>query len=198
MPNIDSTSVDCICATDPHCQSTVTLSGLLIEPNDGDDNTNYLVPGAIEGCFVIDTLLLSTLECYYLNSCLSGYISLIKYTPGVLESDIEWFDIHPLIYDEESSRFAENTSLSVIVREMMIEQWNPSSSFDRYFEVCAPSYCTYSDTAHTYSLISIIIKLMSIIGGLTFTLRLITPVLVKIVIGLLEPKVKRQPRGNYW
>jgi hypothetical protein len=188
VPNIDSTSIDCICATDPHCQSPVA-PGIWFTP--------YIAPGMFEGCFVVDTLLRSTLECFYSDSCLSVYYYLINLTLNIIDTDIEWFNVHPLIYDEMSTRFALNTPLLVIVKEMMVEQWNPSLSFDRYYEDCAPKYCMYTQTVDTYSLIDVIIKLVSIIGGLTVALRLLTPGLVKIVIHMLKPKVKRQPKGNH-
>jgi hypothetical protein len=135
VKNTSQTFTNCICATDFNCQSSVTVYGWYIIPDGGvDDTTPYLVPGMTTGCFTTDSLLLSTLECLYLDSCLSVLYNIINNTLTTLDADFTWFRIHPLVYDQESSRFAPNISLSVIVREIMIEQWNFSASFDRYYE----------------------------------------------------------------
>ncbi|CAF1199869.1 unnamed protein product [Adineta ricciae] len=192
VSNTNSTSVECICATNPNCQSGIALYGWNGTRNDDiRKSLPYFVPGVIEGCFVFDTLLLSTLECFYLDSCLAVYRYYLYVSVNLVEAGVEWVDVHPLS-DQQPSRFTRNTSLSMIVKEIMVEEWNSSFSFGSYYNVCAPSYCTYTDKIHTYSLTGIIIKLVSMIGGLTVVLRLLTPALVKFVIHLIKPKVKRQ------
>jgi hypothetical protein len=101
-------------------------------------------------------------------------------------------DVRPLVYDPISNRFPPNTSIGTIVKEMMIEKWNPSSSYNRYYESCAPSYCTYSNTIPAKTNFEIIVSLISIIGGLSSPLSLITPYLVKFVYRLLKSMCKRQ------
>ena len=198
VKNTSNTYADCICATDFNCQSAVNIKGVEEFP-DGyiDLDTLYLVPGMTTGCFTIDSLLLSTLECFYLDSCLSNLYLILSITFDATNTDLTWFRSRPLVYDQESSRFPPNTTLSVIARAIMIEQWNSSVSFDLYYEGCAPIYCTYSYTTHAFNLIEILIKSVSIFGGLTIVLRLITPSLVELVFKLLRKKVKRQQRGNY-
>jgi hypothetical protein len=200
VANINETSIDCICATDPQCQSPVVFYDWQTASIDGHYFTApYVVPGMMKGCFVIDSLLLSTLECFYSSFCLSVlyyYIDEVRYN-SLEDTGISWFDAFPLVYEQTSCRFTPNTSLQIIVQGMMIEQWNVSTSFDRYYDTCTPTYCTYSDTAHTKNFIGILITLVSTISGLTVTLRIITPLLVKFVFYLLQPKVKKQQRGNY-
>ncbi|CAF3849088.1 unnamed protein product [Adineta steineri] len=188
-----STFIQCICAVDFYCKSSVTAHGYSEDSNGWpDENVTYAVPGMIKSCFTIDTLLLSTLECFYLESCISVIYSLLNETLIHHMTDLIWFQIYPLIYKQESSRFPPNTSLSIIVKEMMIEQWIPSSSFDYYYEQCAPIYCTYSDTTRTYNIIGIITKVISTIGGLIMILHLITPLFVKVIFKLLTAKTPRQ------
>ena len=156
----------------------------------------YLVPGAVAGCFVIDSLLFSTLECFHMNSCLSMYYKQIDKTITMQSKNITWFYPKPLVYDEASSHFPLNDSLSVIVKEMMVEQWNSSYSFKHYYEVCAPSYCTYSDMTRTNSFIGVLIKLISTVAGLIAALRLITPQLVKMVLSLFKSRTRIQVQGK--
>jgi hypothetical protein len=199
IQDTDSGSVNCICATDPDCRSPVILPEWIRTVYGAfDDYSEYhMIPGMVQGCYVIDTFLLSSLECYYLNSCLLILYNLLNATIIDYDIDLVWFHINPLVDDSSTSRFTPNTSLLVIVQEMMIEQWNPSSSFDHYYQVCAPIYCTHSHTARTITFTGTVIKLVSIIGGLTLVLRLITPQLCKFVFKILRPKTKEQRQGNY-
>jgi hypothetical protein len=149
----------------------------------------------------MDSVLLSTLECFYSNTdCLSIVLHFVNISFGleIGQIGVPWFNVHPLVYDSTASRFTPQTLLSAIVREMMIEQWNQSFLFDRYYEVCAPSYCTFSYTADTQSFIRIIITLMSMIGGLSVALRFITYHLVNFIFSIIRrSKIKKQRRGNY-
>ena len=197
--NTSDTNTDCICATDFNCQSAVNIDRVWSLPdNNSDPNGFYWVPGMTRGCFTIDSLLLSTLECFYLESCLSKLYFIIYVTSDVDRTDYTWFQSRLLVYDQESSRFPPNTALSVIARAIMIEQWNSSVSFDLYYEGCAPTYCTYSYTTRAFNFIEILIKLVSMFGGLSIAVRLITPPLVELVFKLLKKRAKREQRGIYY
>jgi hypothetical protein len=160
-------------------------------------NDSYLVPGMVQSCFNFDSLLLSTLECYYFNFCIQAQSVLLLGDPHFQFTNQTEFQMKPLVYTRETSRFPPNISLSVIIKSMMIEQWNASSSFDHYYETCAPIYCTYSYTKRTFTFIGIVIKLFSIVGGLMLVLRLITPQIVKIIFSLLKPKIRMRRAGNF-
>jgi hypothetical protein len=155
-------------------------------------NVTYIVPGWVEGCSTIDSLFLSSLECFFSDSdCLPVVIDHIQNRYFRLE-DASWFDVRPLVYDRNLSRFPPKTSILMIVKHMMIEQWNSNFSYNLYYESCAPSYCTYSDTIRTKGAGEILVSLMSISGGLSSSLYLITPQLVKFVFYLFRLIFKRQ------
>ncbi|CAF1427348.1 unnamed protein product [Adineta steineri] len=105
-------------------------------------------------------------------------------------------EIHPLVYKQETSQYPPNTSISTIIKNMMIEQWNPLSSYDHYYQACAPMYCTYSDITRTNRFIEVVIKLVSLIGGLTIVLRFITVQLVRCVFRIIRPTIKNQQQDN--
>ena len=200
----DSTSTTCTCATDTHCQRPLSIEGLPVISiffrslsSRGDSVDGYTIPGMIQGCFTIESLLLSTLQCFFSDSdCLGNLINALNKTYFSAQIETPWFNVHPLIYHEASNQSTPRKSLSLIIKEMMIEQWNQSISYDRYYKACAPSYCTYSITLHGKSFMEILIKLISLIGGLTAVLRLITPPLGQFVLAFLQPKVQKQQRGN--
>ena len=195
----NSTSRPCICALNPHCYSSVIAYGYSKDSNGWPvENITYPVPGMIKGCYDIDTVLLSTLECYYSSLCLSVIYALINETLFHHVTDSLWFRVKPLTYERNSSRFLPNTTLSIIIRDMLIEKWNNSSSFDKYYNQCAPIFCTYSDIKRIYHRNEIAIKVMSIIGGLTMILRLITQIFMNIIFKLSTPRMTRQEQGRYY
>jgi hypothetical protein len=191
---MNSTLTNCICATNPDCRSSMAMYDI-----DYGLSANfsfsiaYIVPGTIIGCFKTDFLLLSTLECFYSGSdCFPILLSYIKEAYFYNVDYPLWFDIHPLVFDSTLSRYPINTTMEMILKEIMVEQWNPSSSYDRFYESCAPSYCTYSYKARTRTIVQVMIILTSMIGGLTITLRLITPQLVGYTFRLLRLSVRTQ------
>jgi hypothetical protein len=198
MTDINSSSIDCICATNSSCQSSIVIFELPpLWNSDFNIMLPYVLPGTIKGCFTIDSLLLSTLECYYSEFCVSVQNYYNQYIVDVTNTEITLFSIHPLVDNQASSRFSPSTPLSIIVKQMMIEQWNASSSFDLYYEACKPTYCVYSYTTRTVSFIELVLKLVSTIGGLTVALRLITPPLVEIGFSALSFKTRRRSQSNY-
>ncbi|CAF1195227.1 unnamed protein product [Adineta steineri] len=104
------------------------------------------------------------------------------------------FDLHPVVYNPERSHFPPNTLISTIIKEMMVEQWNPSLSYKDFYESCAPNYCTYYKKMRTKTIMGIFIALLSTIGGLAVSLRFITPYFVKLLFKLWTMIRKRKQK----
>ncbi len=169
---------------------------------------DYRVPGSFVGCHTThsrmlsttDSLMLSTLECYYSNSdCLS---KVMNHSKPIYLDNVEhpsWFDPRRLVYNSTLSGFPPKTLISTIVKNLMIEQWNSSLWYDRFYNSCAPSHCIYSERIRTKTLVDVMIALVSLIGGLILSQRLITPGLVKLFFYLFTKTNKReeeQQEGN--
>ncbi|CAF4058372.1 unnamed protein product, partial [Rotaria sp. Silwood1] len=123
-----------------NCRCDVSLS--CIEQSaiyDGVDNTTKLfsIPGIYSGCFVMESLLHSTVECFYNETCIEGLSSYFlpntSLTVTALDSSLP-------------SRFFENSTIQELVDELMVEQWNLSITFENYYSACQPIKCTYSYT----------------------------------------------------
>ncbi|CAF1550521.1 unnamed protein product [Adineta steineri] len=194
----DASDYRCFCVTEFDC--THSMKYLLY------NGTHYEaelridpVPGAIRACFIIDSVLLSTLEYLYVPECLSSILHIVNaswaYNKNVTK--LPYFNPRPLIHDSMTSRFPPKAPFSTLVKEMMIEEWNQTFSFEKYYNACAPNYCKYSYEESTQSFIEVIIKVVSTISGLTMVLRLITNQLIKLIFRLFKPKVQRQEQGNY-
>ena len=102
-------------------------------------------------------------------------------------------NVQPLREDNLTfTRFHRNSSISTIVKEIMIEQWNPLYFYETFYQLCSPNYCIYSQKIYTNSIITLSILLLSMIGGLTISLRLITPHLITIIIKLYSILTRKQ------
>ncbi|CAF4002362.1 unnamed protein product, partial [Adineta steineri] len=191
---------NCVCAINPYCQKQSGLYNPVITSNNTSVSImTYAIPGSIDGCYALDSFLFSTLECFYSNSdCLSILLNYMNTSYNVIDTEIPWFSPEPLKYDSLSNHFLPNTSLSDIIREMMIEQWNYQASFNLYYKTCAPNYCTYSYTARTYNYIGVITKIISTIGGLIIALRFITPHMVNFIYQFFQTKIKTSKQSKFF
>jgi hypothetical protein len=61
----------------------------------------------------------------------------------------------------------------------MIEKWNVSPAYERYYNACHPTQCTYTFETRN-DLIYIVTTLFGIAGGLITVLKLILPRLIKL------------------
>ncbi|CAF4033211.1 unnamed protein product [Adineta steineri] len=189
----------CQCVVDTNCQGPIYFAameeiGIIKLPgaHPAYVTSSYVAPGLIDACYTIDFLLLSTLQCFYTDSdCMNQLFYYINKTYPSSVNDPNVY-AHPLIYNQTSTRFPPNTSVSSIVEEMMIEQWNTSLSFSNYYRACAPTYCTYTQIKHAETLSELLVTLISTVGGLVMALRLITFQFVKIIFGLFQKKPKKQ------
>ncbi|CAF4121162.1 unnamed protein product, partial [Adineta steineri] len=168
-----SNSPICQCAVDPKCQGPISfaidhITNIIGLPGSRPTYvaSNYVAPGLVGGCYTIDLLLLSTLQCFYTNSdCMNQLFYYINKTYPASTNNPNLY-AHALIYNQSSTRFPPNTLVSSIVKEMMIEQWNTLLSFSDYYEACAPSYCTYTQIKQATSFTELLVTLVSTIGGL--------------------------------
>ncbi|CAF1440027.1 unnamed protein product [Adineta steineri] len=191
--NVNSTSFACICATDTDCQYSFGIydvdNGWSVHPT---FFLRYTVPGLVFGCSPVESLILSTLQCFYSHS--TCFSILMNYSRQQYLMNVEhptWFDVRPLVYDPIRSRFPPNTPILTIVEEIMIEQWNLSFSYDHFYKSCAPNYCTYTKRIRR-KFVEIMIKLLSMIGGLTLCLHLLTPKLISFIFYLLTKICNQQ------
>ncbi|CAF1043674.1 unnamed protein product [Adineta steineri] len=122
-----SNSPICQCAVDPKCQGPITfaidhITSIIGLPGSRPAYvaSNYVAPGLVGGCYTIDLLLLSTLQCFYTNSdCMNQLFYYINKTYPASANNPNLY-AHALIYNQSSTRFPPNTSVSSIVEEMTL------------------------------------------------------------------------------
>ena len=138
------------------------------------------IPGLYRGCFVLEALMQSHLGCFYNQTCLQElqYNLLPEVAMNVTPLDRLML-----------SRFTPDTTLEIIVNNLMVDEWKQSVQHDKYFDICRPLECSYIVTRRR-SIILIVTTVIGLFGGLVTTLRLIVPHIVWII----RWKLKARPR----
>jgi hypothetical protein len=178
---------DCKCDASPTC----------VEPSafyDSDNgNALFIVPGVYIGCYIIESLLQSTLECFYNQSCIREVRSYLKRNFFL-----------PIIALNSSlpTQYFINSTIEELVDNLMVEQWNSSLMYDSYYNACQPAQCTYTHQIKN-DIIYIVTTLVGLVGGLITVLKLVVPRLVELVRRKTElprqenGKIKSKVTGEY-
>ena len=111
---------NCSCGTSSTCSSKATLDGLEI-------------PGFRVGCYPLETLLQSTLQCLYNVSC----IELLR---------LMYYQSNRTFRALDSSLSSPNAIFQSIMENMFVDEWKTEISYEKYYMACAPLFCTYSYT----------------------------------------------------
>ncbi|CAF4347812.1 unnamed protein product [Rotaria sp. Silwood2] len=125
------------------------------------------VNGISFSCYPIESLLQSTLECFFNQSCLE---TLLQFFSNCNTLNIDVLNIN-------QTHFTADTTIEELISLLFIENWSVQTLFTNYFTLCAPMLCTYT-TEKRKSLLYVITQVLGIYGGLTVTLRVCIPIIV--------------------
>lgn len=184
---LDSQSPPCYCFTTNNCPVPGAIYTVNQLPTYGMYNIeslkNYSIPvkGIQMGCFAMDSAITSTLECYYDPACLRLLVSNISSFP-------------PLTANRDS-QFKPNDTIEHLVNQLLVDQWMVNMSFADYFGECAPKLCTYSDKRRN-SFLTIMVTMISLIGGLNAVLRSFVPWMVQGFERILRKFLRRSNRSQ--
>ena len=147
----------CDCSTSFFCSSSAFIY---------ENNQTFMVNGFRIGCFILESLLVSSLECFYNTSCLNQFLRLIRFNSSLILLS--------------SNKFNKADSIEMILNILMVEQWQNSTNYTAYFVACQVKHCSYSFEGHR-SLISIATAMLDLIGGLPKILLFIIPIVVAFI-----------------
>ena len=139
---------------------------------------NQIMPAFRIGCLFFDSLLQSSLACLYNKTCLGLMQANIYYSQPV-KTDI-------LTYSPLS---IPNTTIETILSHLFVSKWFQNTSFDLYFNECAPQSCQYSYSMQ-YNLAYVITLLIAVFGGLTNGLHFLVYYTELIVMKLINCRKK--------
>ncbi|CAF1193422.1 unnamed protein product [Adineta ricciae] len=124
------------------------------------------IPRISAGCFPVDSILVSTLECFYNETCLNRLITFFRTneTFRVLNSTLN----------------TPNTTVQTMIDNLMIEDWISKVSYEKYYSKCSPSLCTFFVISRR-TFLDVLIKLISLLATLLLALRLIFSFLIRLI-----------------
>ncbi|CAF0722498.1 unnamed protein product [Adineta steineri] len=151
--------------------SALCTEQAVIYDNDYNNNSQFIVPGLYVGCYIVEALLQSTLECFYNQTCLN-----ILQSYGGFSSSMNAVPLNSSL----SSRYNETSTMQELINELMVENWNLSIIYENYYNGCQPTQCSYSYTAKNNA-IYIATMIFGLIGGLMTILQCFIPRLVRLI-----------------
>jgi len=158
------TYFNCSCRTSVKCIYPLSIY-------DYPNNTMlFNVPGFYTGCYIVEAVLQSTLECFYNQTCITEIQSYFDISPVNITA------LDPLL----SIKYSYNSTIQQLLDDLMVEEWNTPTTYENYYNQCQPIQCTYTYERKN-SAIYILTVLLGLMGGLITVLKLIVPKLVKLV-----------------
>ncbi|CAF4268451.1 unnamed protein product, partial [Adineta steineri] len=132
-------------------------------------NIRWSILGMSSGCLPVTSMLVSTLECFYNQTCVNKLISYFL--------TIESFTA--MIYNNQSV-YNQNSTIESIIDNLMIEDWMINISYDNYYSECAPASCTYINISR-HDFVYVLIKLISVLSGLILVLRFAALIIIQFM-----------------
>ena len=128
------------------------------------------IPGFYIGCYPVDYIMKSDLQCFYDENCTARYLTLYEST--------RTFNISVL--DSPIISLSISTSINDLLENLFVENWTTSVSHMEYYNQCRPSSCSYSISTHN-DIITILTITLGFLGGIQIILRFLVPKLVKLI-----------------
>ena len=161
----------CNCEITPSC-----ISSSIIQ-NRSSGETAFLIPGLYTGCFLVEAMRRSNLQCLYSQMCLNQ----IQY---YLQSPVS-LNVTAL-NSSKSSRYNASTNINQLLDNIMVESWSQNVSYSSYYYHCQPKQCTYTQVEKTSNLV-IFTTVLGLFGGLYKVLFFLVPLMVKIIRRQRDP-----------
>ncbi len=176
---------NCSCLMSNECTRPVGF--YILVTNATRAKPNVAVPGLVLGCYTIDSLLLSTLECFYNQNCIKLLIDNYDFDAKGLLRPLDDRAIRIQSLSINNSRFSSNTTIGEIFSQLFVEEWINSTNYTSYYARCKPLECTYT-LRKRFHIAYMLAIMLGFCGGLSAILEIILPPIVKLI---MRQKTKR-------
>ena len=79
-----------------------------------------------------------------------------------------------------STRFNVNETIETLAYEMFIESWKTNVSYEKFFNSCAPAYCTYN-VYYRFDALILLTTFLSVYVGLSLVIHAMVPYAVEMI-----------------
>ena len=166
-------NTSCSCATSPACTQPAQLfllTALL---------PYYTFKGLRLGCYSLESVLGSSLSCFYSFSCIITIRQAMEAPPEEIIRYLNSTD-NMTKFNSTLTRFNINDTIETLASEMFIESWSTNASYERFFNSCAPAYCTYK-VYYRFDAPELLTTFLSVYVGLSLGIHITVPYLVKVI-----------------
>ena len=164
----DATNTTCSCATLKTCNTPAQLFS--------DGSVYYTFEGLVSGCYMLESILLSSFSCFYSITCInSSRYALQTLQNGEGDYSLPFF----MRLDSSTSRFSINATFETLAYEMFIESWTTNVSYERFFNSCAISSCQYT-YYYRWNALELLATFLSVFSGLSLGIRYTVPYAVGV------------------
>ena len=160
----------CSCLYKRSCASPALVN------NTAYNGSIYRVQSFYQGCYALDSLLQSSLDCFYDQAC---FDSLVLQLGKNLTSNIT------ILNQSEPSRFSIYMTVQQLFDKLMVEEWKWMPLYDSYFNACNPMECRYTYQTRNDAA-QIIATLFGLCGGLISVLQFIIPKFTILLFDLIK------------
>ena len=164
----------CTCELQANCSTQAQFLNI-------SSSLNLPVVGFRIGCTPSESLLTSTLECFYDVQCVDLIQNKTRYFLFDPNVEIEVVQPLPLV----NSRFMIHARISDLVRELFVEDWSTNINYSSYFDSCSPSLCTYTYIKR-FDMLHVVTQILGLFGGLNLLFKWISPILVRSFISFYQ------------
>ena len=155
----------CSCGTNATCTSPAFID-------------HWRVPGFFVGCYPLEAILQSTLECLYDITCLHR-LNKLYYVSNITAAPLD------------PQRSNPNVTVQTLINELLIDEWETDLVYEKYYAACQPVSCSYL-TSERANFLLITNTIVGLFGGLSVVFRLIAPVLISIFHRIVMRRRRRQ------
>ena len=161
---------NCSCAQSAQCKTQAVIYLSISR------DSFWIVPGFYRGCLLFESLLLSTLECFFDHSCITTFHASIN--SNIIMNTMS-------LNASASKKFLPNTTIAEIFENLMVDEWYRSTVHADYYYACRPKECAY-DLIVFNDVIYIVTTVVGLIGGLVPIIKLILPFLVRRILSQIR------------
>ena len=154
----------------------------IMYPN-GSRSSLWTLPGFHRICMVLEAVRHSDLRCFFNQTCLDEFHTRLEIDQPL---NLTHLDLSTL------RRFNANTTVGVIMDELMIDEWQWNISHASYYDTCHPQQCIYR-VVSTNGWIVIVTTVVGLVGGLMTALKLIVPRIVWLIRWAFHRRTPRNP-----
>ncbi|CAF0994169.1 unnamed protein product [Adineta steineri] len=163
---------DCLLA--PRCLCVLLSPDECVLETFIEDIFENIIPGMRLTVSPVRSVLISTLECFYNETCLSD----IK---REINSSISPTNFSTLRLSLLAMNESQDDTIDMLAKKLFIRRWsNNQSSYESYFNQCHPLSCQYSYLSR-YNIIEAVARITGTFGALNFLLKLLVPYLIKLL-----------------